>query len=206
MRFAAGNAGFAGPALVGHSRTAGKLARTCGARTQRSSTRLRWGRPGAITWFAGDYRFLSNFYVGEPFDVEVRGRVVSARSGEHAYQASKPIHDANSTAILAATTPGEAKRLGRRAAIRDDWDAVSIAVMRRVIRAKFTAGSALAERLLATGHAVLVEGNTWNDRFWGVTDRGGENWLGYLLMARRSELHLAITERAFDLKEGNDER
>lgn len=44
--------------------------------------------------------------------------------------------------------------------------------------------------MIATGGEDLVEGNRWNDKFWGVclkTGRG-ENWLGKLLMQVRAEL------------------
>lgn len=34
----------------------------------------------------------------------------------------------------------------------------------------------------------LIEGNAWNDTFWGVCNGVGENWLGQLLMERRAEL------------------
>ena len=149
-----------------------------------------FGRPDAIAEFKGKYRFLSNFHVDQRFDVVVRGRNTRALSGEHAYQACKAVHDSDAARILDATTPGKAKRLGRRAEMRGDWDAVKVAVMRHVLEAKFAPDSALAAELVATGDAILVEGNTWNDTFWGVASVGRENWLGYLLMARRSELHL----------------
>lgn len=40
--------------------------------------------------------------------------------------------------------------------------------MEQLIRMKFTRYADLREKLLATGDAQLVEGNTWNNRFWGV--------------------------------------
>lgn len=46
----------------------------------------------------------------------------------------------------------------------------------------------LREKLLATGDAELVEGNTWGDRFWGVCNGVGQNWLGRLLMQVRDEI------------------
>jgi predicted NAD-dependent protein-ADP-ribosyltransferase YbiA (DUF1768 family) len=54
----------------------------------------------------------------------------------------------------------------------------------------------LAEKLLATGEEILVEGNTWHDNFWGRCScrncRGkGVNHLGQLLMERRAALHRA---------------
>lgn len=42
--------------------------------------------------------------------------------------------------------------------------------------------------LVGTGDAMLVEGNTWGDKFWGVCRGEGENQLGKLLMERRAFL------------------
>jgi predicted NAD-dependent protein-ADP-ribosyltransferase YbiA (DUF1768 family) len=42
--------------------------------------------------------------------------------------------------------------------------------------------------LKATGDEELVEGNWWNDTFWGVCNGVGENNLGKLLMKIRAEL------------------
>ena len=141
----------------------------------------------AIRSFFGDHRFLSNFWQ-EPFDVAVNGRMVRVPTAEHAYQAMKAAAAHDAEAILAARRPGEAKRMARRVPMRTDWDEIRVAVMRHVLEAKFSANSTLARRLLATRDAELVEGNTWGDDFWGVSTEGGLNWLGYLLMARRSEL------------------
>uniref|UniRef100_UPI00345E83CD NADAR domain-containing protein n=1 Tax=uncultured Duncaniella sp. TaxID=2768039 RepID=UPI00345E83CD len=47
---------------------------------------------------------------------------------------------------------------------------------------------ALAEKLIATGDAELVEGNYWHDTVWGVCDGVGENHLGKILMRVREEL------------------
>ena len=54
--------------------------------------------------------------------------------------------------------------------------------------AKFTQNPGLLDKLLATGDAELVEGNTWGDQVWGVCDGVGENHLGKTLMRIRSEL------------------
>lgn len=145
--------------------------------------------------FRGHYRFLSNFYES-PFTLP-DGNV--ARTVEHAFQAYKARHQDDYLAILAAATPGEAKRLGRRAAIHPDWDVTRVDVMRRLLALKFAEGTVLARRLTGTGDAFIVEGNTWHDRFWGVCHcaqcRGaGDNQLGRLLLARRDELR--VLERA----------
>jgi ribA/ribD-fused uncharacterized protein len=144
------------------------------------------------------FQFLSNFYPLEaPIDCHDLGRAATA---EHYYQALKTTDPAHRRAILGALTPGRAKRLGRRAPLREGWDAeLSIETMRLVLRRKFpsdlaTRNGALSGMLIATGDAQLTEGNRWHDQFWGsctcpdciVTP--GRNQLGHLLMERREQL------------------
>lgn len=119
-----------------------------------------------------------------------RGRI--APSVEHYVQAAKSLDHDVQDQILAAATPGEAKRLGRKVQLRPGWDERRFGVYRRALAAKFAPGTPLAAWLLATLPYAIAEGNTWGDRFWGqVREDGawvGENWLGVLLMARRAEL------------------
>ena len=142
-----------------------------------------------ITTFQGPHRFLSNFFA-EPFSVPLPmcGEPVIVPTAEHAYQALKTHNPEEVTRILAARTPGAARRAGQRAEIREDWEVVKIGIMDHVLKHKFIRGSALAEQLTATGDARLVEGNNWGDTFWGVSRGEGENWLGKLLTLRRSQL------------------
>lgn len=143
-----------------------------------------------ISSFDGEHAFLSNFWE-EPFDCG--GRVVP--TSEHAFQAQKTTDKIWKDDIVKARTPGIAKRLGRAAPMRPDWDEVKIGVMRRILAFKFSQGSALAERLVATFPAHLIEGNTWGDTFWGCVRSNpkaslwiGANNLGILLMERRAKL------------------
>jgi hypothetical protein len=70
--------------------------------------------------------------------------------------------------------------------------------MRALLAQKFRLGEPLGLRLLATGGAELIEGNTWDDRYWGVVVDGvGQNRLGQLLMQRRAELRTALSEQAY---------
>lgn len=60
--------------------------------------------------------------------------------------------------------------------------------MRETVRAKFAQHPEIAQRLLSTGEAKLVE-NTTDDHFWGCHSSGdGKNMLGVLLMEVRAEL------------------
>lgn len=111
------------------------------------------------------------------------------------------------------------KRILPKDQVRADWDAVRVDVMRCLVRLKFATVSPLHDelraRLLATGERELVEGNTWGDYFWGAVPRGaafpasraypvaavhagsatvydGHNWLGQILMERRSAIRAGL--------------
>lgn len=140
-----------------------------------------------ITSFTGKYRFLSNFW-----RVPIIYNERSYPSVEHAYQAAKipltiPNYHDLCHGICTAPTPGRAKRLGRFAPLRDDWDEIKRSIMFELVNRKFRY-SHLAGCLIATNPATLVEGNTWNDRYWGVCGGFGANHLGNILMEVRSEL------------------
>lgn len=131
------------------------------------------------------YDFLSNFYASP---IEILG--ISYPTGEHAFAAYKAQDLATHITIAGASNPSLAKKWGRQIPLRTDWESVKYDVMVAVLRAKFSVGSPLANKLLSTGHALLVEGTDWNDRVWGIDNQTGRgrNWLGTLLMARRAEL------------------
>ncbi|UUV32096.1 NADAR family protein [Amycolatopsis roodepoortensis] len=145
-----------------------------------------------IEEFRGRYAFLSNFY---PLAQPIRGaRGVLYWTAEAAFQGGKTDDLRQRARIAAALTPKEAKQLGRRVRLIPGWNEKRHGVMRAVLRAKFT-DPGLAEMLVATGDAVLVEGNTWHDNDWGDCRCGrpacaepGKNWLGLYLMELRAEL------------------
>ena len=137
-----------------------------------------------ITSFTGGNRFLSNFY---PVTVALDG--VKFPSVENAYQASKYI-----SAVWHRFTECDAagaKRLSRglsKVYLYPNWQGFKVDVMRYLLLQKFAEGSELSRRLMHTSPRRLIEGNTWNDTFWGVCNGAGENMLGELLMARREQL------------------
>lgn len=152
-----------------------------------------------IDWFddfegENKYRFLSNFYVGEPIDMQ-DGNGPIYRTGEHAFQAYKASDRKGWRTVVEAKDPGRAKARGRRLTLRDDWESVKYDVMSAVLAAKFAPDRPEAVLLVMTGDALLVEGTHWGDRVWGVAvPKGsirqptGRNWLGRLLMAQRAIL------------------
>ena len=136
-----------------------------------------------IKEFQGQYRFLSNFwYVNVVLDEHTYPSV------EHAYVAAKTLsHGERFCLMNPAMKPGEAKQIGRRLTLRDDWEQVKLEVMEDLVRQKFSM-SPLKEMLLMTGQQELIEGNRWGDTFWGVCNGKGQNHLGKILMKVRSEL------------------
>jgi ribA/ribD-fused uncharacterized protein len=141
--------------------------------------------------FQGAYRFLSNFW---PAEVTYEG--ITYPTAEHAYQAAKTLDATERRRIAALPTPAEAKAEGRKLKLREDWETAKFVVMEDVVRLKFTSHADLREKLLATGDALLEEGNTWGDRVWGVYQGQGENCLGKILMKVRKELRTSSAPRS----------
>jgi len=135
-----------------------------------------------IDSFTEDYRFLSNFF---PAEITYQGDVYS--SVEHAYQAAKTDDFGSRAKIRNAKTAGIAKRLGRHASLRCDWETIKLSVMHELVLQKFQ-DKVLRVELLATDDRQLIEGNYWNDRFWGICRGRGENHLGKILMKVREQL------------------
>jgi N-glycosidase YbiA len=140
-----------------------------------------------ITAFQGEYRFLSNFW---PCHLVYNNLLYP--TVEHAYQASKVESPDVKAMIRNCHTPAEAKDYLETHTIKPGkhWTVDrKLAVMEELLMIKFGGKEPLLTRaLLATGEATLIEGNTWNDTFWGVCDNTGENHLGRLLMKVREEL------------------
>lgn len=125
----------------------------------------------------GNYSACTIFYKGHAY-----------MSVEHAYQAQKSLDPAIQKMIRDQPTPATAKKLARSVILRPDWDQIKLSLMKDLLREKF---SQEPERsiLLSTGDQELIEGNWWQDRYWGQCPIGvGENKLGELLMDVRSEL------------------
>lgn len=140
---------------------------------------------GPINSFKGAFGFLSNFHQHQ---LEFEG--ISFPTSEHAFQAAKSLDPADRRHIAGLTTPGKAKAAGKRVKLRANWNDIRVAIMTAILRIKFS-DPGLKEALLATGDAPLIEGNTWNDTFWGVCRGKGQNNLGKILEAIRIELRAA---------------
>lgn len=134
-----------------------------------------------ITSFRDKYSFLSNFF---PCLIHYDGEFYP--SVEHAYQAAKTNDPFEKRIIKECPSPAQAKKLGRKVTLRDDFEAQKVDIMRSLLIEKFKEPS-LKEALEATKNIDLVEGNTWGDVFWGICNGEGQNMLGKLLMEIRDQ-------------------
>ena len=135
-----------------------------------------------IDCFAYKFRWLSNFH---PSTLIYNG--LKYPTVEHAYQANKTLVPELSEMIRNTDTPAKAKRMGKVAPLRPDWDEIKIALMRDLVHLKFE-NPLLQGMLLETGDAQLAECNSWHDTFWGLCRGEGKNWLGVILMDERAKI------------------
>ncbi len=139
-------------------------------------------------------KFLSNFW---ECSIEIAG--MAFPTAEHAYQAQKTHDLAERERIRGLLTPGRAKHAGGRVVLRPDWIDVKEEIMLSIVKAKFEQNSDLANALLSTDEAEIVEGNLWHDNFWGdcscakCKNRAGRNALGEILMKVRDELRAKLS-------------
>ncbi len=111
-------------------------------------------------------------------------------SVEHYFQGMKFESPDEREKVRLTDHPSKARRLGRSRfrKIRKDWSKVRRVMMTRAVYTKCRTHPEVAERLLATGEALLVE-NSQYDYFWGCgRDRRGHNTYGKVLMDVRSKL------------------
>lgn len=146
-----------------------------------------------IDKFEGRFRFLSNFY---PCEIEHQG--IKYPSVEHFYVAMKVtdqqlINGKYYTPgdfremIAKIKEPSIVKKIGSKVKLRKDWSSKKLEFMNWAVREKFK-NAELKELLLDTGSFQIIEGNTWQDFFWGVCNGKGQNHLGKILMTVRDEL------------------
>lgn len=142
-----------------------------------------------IDSFDGEYRFLSNYAFSPIF---LDGLVWN--TAEHFYQSEKCVSEKDREIIRLLKTPHEAKEMGQLVEIKPNWDKIKTSRMYVILLMKFIQNKQLKKKLLDTGYAELVEGNTWHDNFWGncicpkCSKKEGKNVLGKLLMEVRKEI------------------
>lgn len=136
-----------------------------------------------IDKFREEYFFLSNFYNAP---VEFEG--IKYKNNEAAFQSAKTIDKDLRKRKFSRLSPSEAKKLGRKVKLRDNWEEIKDEVMYQIVKDKFTRNNKLRIALINTKDEKLIEGNSWKDKYWGVYKGKGKNKLGEILMRVRNEL------------------
>jgi ribA/ribD-fused uncharacterized protein len=115
-------------------------------------------------------------------------------TAEHAYQAGKARKEEVRNWILSAPSPALVAMAAHGLYTWDitpNWSKIKFTRMKAVLLEKYRQNPDLAEILISTGDARLVESATTDNlvnRTWGEVNGKGKNMLGVLLMEVRSEL------------------
>lgn len=133
-----------------------------------------------INGFSGEFDFLSNFYVC-PVPMVFGYDDIIAKTSEHVYQAAKAQNEQEMFEILACSTPGQAKRMGKIVTRRPNWKELKNNIMYVTQKNKFDYNSNLKNKLIQTYPMCLIESNTWGDTYWGQCNGVGFNHLGKIL-------------------------
>lgn len=137
-----------------------------------------------IKQFKGEYNWLSNMSAIKPFIEDG----ISYNSVENYYQAMKTLSIGRRLQI-SKMKPHDSKSVGRALTLRDDWEDVKDDVMRKALEIKF--GQIYYKNLLInTGIMEIVEGNYWNDKYWGfcLKTNKGQNKLGQFITEIRTRI------------------
>ena len=135
-----------------------------------------------------EYEYLSNFYPAKFTLIDIEFSNVEQYFQYMKAMFFNDVETANK--ILQTSSPSIAKSLGREIENFDEyeWERKNIQIMYDGVLAKFLQNKDLAYNLLQTGSSLLVEGNQWQDDYWGVVNGEGQNNLGIILMRVRSIL------------------
>lgn len=129
--------------------------------------------------FKNNYYFLSNMYPCE-ITIDIDGTQYAFSCVESAYQAHKC---PSRSSEFIGLNGYEAKRLGKKVELRNDWNDIKVALMKDLVKKKFS-NFELLEKLKEI-EGEIVETNNWGDTFWGKCYGKGQNVLGKILMEIR---------------------
>lgn len=150
--------------------------------------------------FDGKYSVLSNFYtLCHPIVLELPltstfgdepQKKYEFYTAEAAFQACKTL-DAEMIEKISKSSPGKAKRLGRKVELRTDWESIKDQVMKDILFSKVAVCPEFKKMLKNIPEDMyIVEMNYWHDTYWGVCSKTfqGRNKLGEILMEIRGLL------------------
>jgi len=133
---------------------------------------------------SSEYFEFSNFYQREIF---IQGK--KWKTVEHYFQAMKSEDIDVRELICKSSIPSQAKSMGRKINIREDWEEIKDNVMFKALLCKFTQHDDLMKKLINTGEEQLIE-DSENDYYWGWgKNHTGKNKLGKLLEKVRDILN-----------------
>ena len=132
--------------------------------------------------FRDKYWFLSNMYKS-PITMKIDGETYTFTCVEAAFQAHKCPERADE---FVGIDGFEAKKQGRKVALRSDWESIKENVMLNILRVKFQ-NERLAEMLRNVSEPI-VEDNKHGDTYWGKCNGYGKNRLGILLEMVKAEI------------------
>lgn len=130
-------------------------------------------------YFKNNYYFLSNMHPCE-IKIDIDGTQYAFSCVESAYQAHKC---PSRSSEFIGLNGYEAKRLGKKVELRNDWDDIKSALMKELVKQKFSNLDLLGKLKEIEGE--IVETNNWGDTFWGKCYGKGQNVLGKILMEIR---------------------
>lgn len=150
-----------------------------------------------VKGFDGKYSVLSNFYpLRHPIVLELPltsafrdepQKKYEFYTAEAAFQACKTL-DPEMIEKISKSSPGKAKRLGRKVELRTDWESIKDQVMKDILFSKIAVCPEFEKMLKSIPRDMyIVEMNYWHDTCWGVYSKTfkGCNKLGEILMEIR---------------------
>lgn len=168
----------------------------------RLTIQMHGGKPSFevdyIYQFTGEHFFLSNFcpvkiiLPNEDNFADTKFPDIEFDCVENAYQAWKT-KDFETRMKMRDMKPNDSKKFAhtKEFPLRDDYtDENRVKIMRQLVEQKFSIRNPdLLQKLLATKDAILIEGTTWRDTFFGIDLEFGYglNHLGRIEMDVRSK-------------------
>lgn len=137
-----------------------------------------------IKEFRNEYAWLSNF---TPVKIIIQG--IEFNSVEHAYMSRKSDDEGWVEFCANTKSAAEVKKASHKIKLKEGWNKIKFDIMYQYLEQKFNQ-EPFKTKLIETGNTHIMEGNWWNDTYWGVClkKNAGENTLGKLIMFIRQDL------------------
>ena len=139
--------------------------------------------PDVVDRFNGEYDFLNN-----RFGCQFIWQGLRYGNAEAAFQSSK-CTDMTERKVFCKLSADKAAMKGGTVVPPSGWENERLGIMESVLTAKFEQNPCLMKKLTETGNALLINGNSKKDTFWGIDlySWQGENHLGKILMRIRDK-------------------